>query len=250
MNQTRIIFTQGGKGGVGKTEVALSLISWLESKDLRPLLFDFDIENTNKSGLQNFYPKARKLDIHQPGNLDEFFSVCHEPDTDVVVADMGAGAGAATYKWFAQAFEFAQDMQIAFTAVGVTTNDAGAVQSILTWANNLKARVDYLVVLNELSHHQCDFAYWHDAPEVSKFLKRAGPQVMTMAARVEAFQAELRNQCLTLQRIIDGDHEVQEFCYMKNIVRAKRAQRELYQGFEAAAAILTPSPTLAAAKAS
>ena len=31
---TRIIFTQGGKGGVGKTEVALSLVSWLQQRGL------------------------------------------------------------------------------------------------------------------------------------------------------------------------------------------------------------------------
>ena len=238
---TRIIFTQGGKGGVGKTEVALSLVTWLHQQGLRPMLFDFDIENTNKSGLQNFYPEATKLDIHRPGNLDEFFSVCHEPTTNIVLADMGAGAGTATYKWFEQAFEFAQDMQIAFTAVGVTNNDAGAVQSILTWANNLRDRVDYLVVLNEMHIHQCDFEYWHQVPEVAKFLKVVKPEVMLMSARVEEFQAELRNQCLTLQRVIDGDHDAKFFRYMKNIVRAKRAQRELYKGFDEAAAILTPA---------
>ncbi len=235
----RIIFTQGGKGGVGKTEVALSLASWLQERGLKPLLLDFDIENTNKSGLQNFYPQAEKFDLHQHGNLDEFFRVCQRADTDVVLADMGAGAGDAMFNWFNEAFDAAMDLDIAFTAVGVTTNEAGSVQSILKWASELRDRVDYIIVLNEMHSPRSDFEYWHQAAEA--FVAKMQPVVMTMAARVEEFQAEVRNQCVTLAQIIEGDAESEFFRYIKNLVRAKRYQRQLFNGFDEAAAILLPS---------
>jgi len=237
---TRVIFTQGGKGGVGKTEVAIALASWLHERGLRPLLLDFDVENTNKSGLQNFYPTAEKFDVHQHGTLDEFYRVCQTPDIDVILADMGAGAGVTTYHWFEDAFDLTQDMNISFTAVGVTINDAGSVQSILKWASNLSDKVDYLVVLNEMHHPRNPFEYWHDAVDVARFIKTFKPDVMTMSARVEEFQAELRNQTLTLEKVIRGDVDSDFFRYIKNSVRAKKYQRNLFEGFDAAAKLLVP----------
>ena len=235
----RVIFTQGGKGGVGKTEVALSLATWLREHKDHPLLLDFDIENTNKSGLQSFYPEAEKINLHQHSSLDEFFRVCQRADTDIVLADMGAGAGEATFNWFNEAFDAAADMDIAFTAIGVTTNDAGSVQSILKWATELRDRVDYVIVLNEMHSPRCGFEYWHQAADA--FVTKMRPSVMTMSARVEEFQAEVRNQCVTLAQIIEGDVESDYFRYIKNLVPAKRYQRQLFTGFEEAAAILLPS---------
>ena len=73
--KTRVVFTQGGKGGVGKTEVLNCLINWYREQGFTPVLLDFDIENTNKSGLQNFFPEATKIDVHHEGALDEFFDI-------------------------------------------------------------------------------------------------------------------------------------------------------------------------------
>ena len=237
---TRVVFTQGGKGGVAKTEVVLSLIAWYQEQGLSPALLDFDIENSNKSGLQNFYPKARKLDVHKEGTLDAFFDVCDSAE-GIVVAGLGAGAGEATYQWFNDAFEDAEESGIRFTSVGVTIDDGGAVQSVLKWGKKLQGRVEYLIVLNEMGQRGCEFGYWKAEEATGRFEKAFAPHIMVMQARIQAFQAELRNQCLTLQRVIDADHDCKTFRYMKNIFRAKRAQRELFAGFDEAADILTPS---------
>ena len=166
----RVVFTEGGKGGVGKTEIAINLATWYERQGIKPKLIDFDAENTDKSGLKSFLPEATKLDIHAPGALDHFFDAC-ETDDRVVLADMGAGAGAATYDWFEKMFEDSREMNIRFTAVGVTTNDPGAVISILQWAKHLKRRVDYLVVLNALRATDETFDYWRQDPSVEKFVR-------------------------------------------------------------------------------
>lgn len=237
---TRVIFTQGGKGGVGKTEVTLALVSWLRSKGLSPALLDFDIENTNKSGLQNFFPEAAKLDVHAEGSLDEFFNVCHECPNRVVVADLGAGAGESTFQWFDDAFEDTVEMEIVFTSVGVTTDDAGAVQSVLKWASKLQTRTQYLVVLNEMQKRGCDFGFWHAVPAVEDFKKALNPHFMTMWARIQDFQAELRNHSVTLQDVIDGKVESDYFKRMKNFRLAKRYQRQMFAGFDSVSEILLP----------
>ncbi|MBK1884405.1 hypothetical protein JIN85_18455 [Luteolibacter pohnpeiensis] len=237
---TRVVFTQGGKGGVAKTEVILSLIAWYEKQGIHPALLDFDIENTNKSGLKNFYPKARKMDVHREGALDEFFDVCDQNESGLVVADLGAGAGEATYRWFDEAFDDAADFGIAFTSIGVTTNEAGAVQSILKWANQLQDRVEYLIVLNKFREPDCDFAYWNAEPATGRFIEAFSPKIMTMGSRIQEFQAELRNRSATLQQVIDGKVETSFFKLSKNLFRAKRYQRDMFEGFDLASEILLP----------
>lgn len=235
----RVVFTQGGKGGVGKTEVALALASWYRSLGVDAALLDFDIENANNSGFQSFYPEALKLDLHAEGSLDAFFGA-FDSGADIVLADLAGGASNAAQAWFDEAFEYAQEMGIAFTAVGVTTNDTGAIQSILKWAGHLQDAVDYLIVLNEMRSPRCSFSYWHEEPAIASFIETLEPIVITMKARLEEFQAEVRNQACTLESIIAGEVDSEFFCYSRNLVRAKIYQRGLYEGFHAARRILLP----------
>ena len=234
----RVVFTEGGKGGVAKTEVVLSVVAWYHQQGIPTFLLDFDIENTDKSGLQNFYPEAIKLDVHKEGALDEFFEICNRDEDEVIVADLGAGAGAATFSWFDQTFEDAQDFDICFTAIGVTTNEADSVQSILKWASHLQDRVDYLIVLNEMKERNSEFEYWHDEKAVKSFVKTLNPNIMKMGMRVQEFQSELRNQTTTLQKVLVGDVNTAFLRKPKNLARARRYQRELFAGFDKAAEIL------------
>jgi len=241
MNHSRrIIFTQGGKGGVAKTELVLSLISWYRSLGLSPLLLDFDVENTNKSGLQNFYPEAEKYDVHSEGALDRFFDICDEQQSEIIIADLGSGAGMATYHWFNEVYEDASDLGIRFTSVGVTTNEAGAVQSVLKWGHHLQDRVDYLIVLNEFREPGSKFEYWNQEPAVAQFKEVLSPRIMVMNSRIQELQAELRNRTTTLQQIIDGEVEIPYFKKTRNIVRARAYQRHLFEGFDTAKDILLP----------
>jgi hypothetical protein len=236
----RIVFTQGGKGGVGKTDLSLSLVSWYLQNGVRPILFDFDVENTNKSSLQNFYPEARKHDVHREGSLDELFEVCDQQAVEIVLADLGSGAGQAAYRWFDMAYEDAHALNIRFTAIGVTTNEAGSVQSILKWADHLQDRVDYLIVLNEMREYESAFEYWHSEPAVEVLISTFSPRVMRMDARIPEFQSELRNQVCTIQDVIDGKAKSPFLRRMKNRMRANRYQRVLFEGFDAASTILLP----------
>ena len=139
--------------------------------------------------------------------LDRFFDVCEEEDNTVFIADLGSGAGTSAYKWFDEVFEDAHELGLKFTSVGVTTNDAGAVQSVLKWAHHLQNKVDYLIVLNELGEFGSKFEYWYQEPAVTRFEKILSPHVMRMKARIQELQAEMRNRTTTIQQIIDGEVE-------------------------------------------
>ncbi len=238
----RAVFTQGGKGGVGKTEVAIALATWYRANGIKPTLLDFDVENADKAGFQTYFPEAGKIDVHREGSLDAFFNA-FDDGTTVVLADLAGGSSNAAERWFEEAAEYAVEMNVAFTAIGVTTNDASSVQSILKWAGHLQDAVDYLIVLNEMRSPRCAFQYWHDNENVAEFIEAASPTVMTMMSRLEEFQAEVRNHACTLDQIIHGKVDAKFFRYSRNIVRAKIYLRQLFEGFSNAADILLPNST-------
>ncbi len=245
----RAVFTQGGKGGVGKTEVAIALASWYRARGIKPALLDFDVENADKAGFQTYYPEATKIDVHREGSLDAFFNA-FDRGTRVVLADLAGGSSNAAEAWFEEAAEYAVEMNVAFTAVGVTTNEASSIQSILKWAGHLQDAVDYLVVLNEMRSPRCPFQYWHDNPTVADFVEAMNTSVMTMKSRLEEFQAEIRNHACTLDQIIQGKVDAKFFRYSRNVVRAKIYLRQMFEGFEEAADILLPRDLATAAEAS
>ena len=117
--QKQVLLTQGGKGGSGKTELSVSAVDFVKKRGFKPLLLDFDRENTDNSGLQNFHTEAIKLDVHQEGALDTFFDICDREESNLIIADLPAGAGLETFQFFNDAFEDAEEVGIRFTAIGV-----------------------------------------------------------------------------------------------------------------------------------
>jgi MinD superfamily P-loop ATPase len=59
--QKRIILTMGGKGGVGKTGVTLTIAEWLGSHEVPFTLLDLDTENKARGSLKHYYGQARKV---------------------------------------------------------------------------------------------------------------------------------------------------------------------------------------------
>ncbi len=129
---SRIVFTQGGKGGVGKTAFSTLLVEWYASKKAPSAPIHMDSENKNRGSLAHFFPEARKANIQRPRGLDDFVHVLDE-GAAIVVADMGAGAGEVAHRWFDSMHEQAKGNGIAFTAVGLVTPDPASVSSILAW---------------------------------------------------------------------------------------------------------------------
>ena len=119
--RSQILFTQGGKGGVGKTTIITPLTAWIRSKGFHPVLLDFDNENREKSSFQSFYPEAQKIDIHAPDALDRVFHFLETPGS-IVIADQGAGSGAETFSWFNRTAEIVHEFADV-TSIGIVTKD-------------------------------------------------------------------------------------------------------------------------------
>jgi anion-transporting ArsA/GET3 family ATPase len=92
-NSKRVVFTMGGKGGVGKTGVMVALAEWFEANEIPVTLLDLDTENKARGSLKHFFNgSVTKVNIHTPAGLDAF--VDHlDSGSEIILADMGAGAG-------------------------------------------------------------------------------------------------------------------------------------------------------------
>ena len=236
--RSQILFTQGGKGGVGKTTVIAALTAWIRTKGFDPILLDFDNENRDKSSFQSFYSEALKIDIRAPDSLDRVFHFLETPG-NIVIADQGAGSGAETFSWFDRTAEIVREFADV-TSIGIITKDPGSVESVLTWAYHLGDRVRYLIVLNELVRGT-GFDAWTDTPEVRAFVATATPKVIGLQNRNPDFEDMLRANRLTLERVIAKDHSIEWFKSLTRIVQARRYQQEAYSAFESASQILVPS---------
>lgn len=236
--RSHILFTQGGKGGVGKTTVVTALTGWIRAKGFDPILLDFDNENREKSSFQGFYPEAPKIDIHAPDSLDRVFHFLEAPGT-VVIADQGAGSGAETFSWFDRTAEIVQEFADV-TSIGIVTKDPGSVASVLSWAYHLGGRVRYLIVLNELVRGT-GFDAWCATPQVNEFVASAKPSIIAFQNRNPDFEDMLRANHLTLEKVINKEHSISWFRSLTRIVQARRYQQEAYNAFESASHILLPS---------
>ena len=85
-----IVFSCGGKGGVGKTTVATSVADYYATRGIAATLFDCDTENKQRGSLSHFFPSAEKLDIRAERGLDRFVDIALAADARVALADLAA----------------------------------------------------------------------------------------------------------------------------------------------------------------
>src|SRR5439155_718795 len=112
-------------------------------------LLDCDTENETKGTLLQFFPdRCRKIDIRKPTGLDAFIEEAVDGNKPIVVADLGAGSGRDTEQWFNAMFDQIKGLGLVFTAVGTITANPASVETVFSWAENLKKRVSYLIVRN------------------------------------------------------------------------------------------------------
>ena len=84
----RVVFTMGGKGGVGKTGVVVALAEWFHVNEIPVTLLDLDTENKARGSLKHFFDDTvTKVDVHTPAGLDAF--VDHlDGGAPILLADM------------------------------------------------------------------------------------------------------------------------------------------------------------------
>jgi len=233
---SRIVFTQGGKGGVGKTAFASLLVEWYAKKATTFTLLDLDTENKSRGSLGHFFPDARKVNIHTSDGLDTFVDVLDE-GKPLVIADMGAGAGAVAHRWFDSMFSSIQEIGVAFTAIGIVTPDPASVESVLSWAKALQRRVDYLIVKNSLTD-PADFTYWEQSPQAAEFRRIFQPRVIEMEYRLPKVENPARQHGFTMNKVAERKADIHELQQTTVVMRAQAYRRNLFAELERVQEIL------------
>jgi MinD-like ATPase involved in chromosome partitioning or flagellar assembly len=223
---SRVIFTQGGKGGVGKTAFTTLLVDWYAKQGASYTLLDLDTENKARGSLGHFFPHARKVDIHTSEGLDAFVDVLDD-GSSVVIADMGAGAGAVTHRWFDSMYSSVAESGVAFTAIGLVTPDPASVESVLSWARALQHRVQYLIVKNALTD-PADFSYWEQTEVAASFRRTFQPKEISMEYRLPKVENPARQHGLTINRVADRQTDVRELQQTTVVMRAQAYRRNLF----------------------
>lgn len=190
-----IVFSCGGKGGVGKTTVATAIADFYGSRAIPATLFDCDTENKQRGSLSHFFPDAAKLDIRAERGLDRFVDTMLTAKTPVALADLAAGSGHDTFEWIDTMFDGLSAEGFRFTAVATITSAASSVETLFTWSAALRDRVRYLVVKNRVAGD--DFGYFDDTESGRAFMATAQPAVIELRARAREIQTELDNRGLT-----------------------------------------------------
>jgi len=235
----RVVFTMGGKGGVGKTGVMVALAEWFEAHEIPCTLLDLDTENKARGSLKHYFDgSAAKVNINTPAGLDTF--VDHlESGASVILADMGAGSGQIAADWFDSMYEDVAAGGVVFTAIGVITPDPASVESVLAWASRLQDRVEYMIVENAVSP-LADFAYWHSTEQAMQFRKVFAPTIIHMDFRLAELENPARQHGVKLGQIAERSTTVDELRRASLVIRAQSYRRKLFAEFDQAKAVLLP----------
>lgn len=235
----RVIFSMGGKGGVGKTSVMTGLAEWFEENQIPVALLDLDTENKAKGSLTHFFEsRVPKINIHTPAGLDAFVDILAE-DAPAILADMGAGAGKITHDWFHRMYPDVHAAGVVFTAVGVVTSDPASVESVVNWGTALENRVDYVIVENNLTEHT-DFTYWHANAQAEEFRKRYQPSIIRLDYRLADLENAARNHGATLGRVARRTTGAPELQKASLVMRAQSARRRMFEEFDRVKELLLP----------
>jgi hypothetical protein len=143
----------GGKGGVGKTVVALLLADYFDRHKVPYFTADCDAENQGKPGASFAHwmgDKAVRLNLRDVDDCDAMLKGASQSPAPIVIADVPGNAGPDVHDWWRDAVSPAtlKKLKLRVTGVGVTVPEPGASDSVADWIAAMGNSIDYLVALN------------------------------------------------------------------------------------------------------
>src|SRR5260370_848451 len=90
-DRKQIIFTEGAKGGGGKTTLLSSLADFFLAESIPVKLVDADIDNKSRGSLSHLFRGTPKIDIRTDHGLDQFIGLVLDDNAQTVLADRGLG---------------------------------------------------------------------------------------------------------------------------------------------------------------
>lgn len=231
----RVIFTLGGKGGIGKTFAMVLLAEYFTYHSIPHVILDCDIENKLKGSISSFFADTKKIDPRKPDGLDVFIDAALDGTSPIVLADLAANTGVDVKRWFGQMYNASHRKGISFLAVASVTANPGSLETLFSWANFLEDKVDYLICRN-LS--QGEIPLWDNGEKSKEFKGIFQPKEITFEARIPEWQTELENHGLTLTKAMESDHSM--FRLASAQIRLESLRDQAFAEFDSIREILVP----------
>jgi cellulose biosynthesis protein BcsQ len=220
-----------GKGGVGKSFLAINLVQYLKDKSIQFVACDSDNEN---STLKRFHPDAEFINLAQPRSLDEMFRAFER--TDLVVVDCRAASTDVFLRYFA-AIDVASVLRVLdarLTLLMPVNHEADSLDQVQRLVEAMADHARFVIIRNQV--HADAFTLYDQSQVRVRLLKKLEAKEITML-RMEEWLVEGLNR---LNLTITNATKHESF-YLLDRQRLMTWQRRLYEQIDSVASLTLPN---------
>jgi len=220
-----------GKGGVGKSFLAVNLIQYLKDKSIPFVACDSDNEN---STLKRFYPDAEFINLAQSRSLDDMFRALDR--ADLVIVDCRAASTDVFLRYFA-AIDIAavlRTLDARLTLLMPVNHEADSLDQVQRMVEAMADHARFVIIRNQV-HAELFTLYDQSAVRV-RLLKQLAAKEITMPRMEEWLVEGLNRGNLTITAA--AKHES---FYLLDRQRLVTWQRRLYEQIESTTDLLLPN---------
>jgi len=227
-----VVFTIGGKGGVGKSWLIALLTDWYRARKIAFRAIDLDNENNTFS---RFYREAQYVDITSQQELDAMIDGIIQDAAPVTVIDMRAASTDRLDPWLKKA-DFIQALQdeygIAFTAIGVVDSSADSVSNIGFWARDVLGGggvFRFVIALNQVRGEELSYT---DSKERAEYQKTLKPAEIVLPKLEDWLHRELEKADITVGAAVALTDPKNPLTTFMNRTRLKRYEAAVFAEFD------------------
>lgn len=220
-----------GKGGVGKSFLAVNFVQYLKDRSIPHLAIDTDNEN---STLKRFHPEAVFLDIADTKEIDTILASLEK--TDLVIVDCRAASSDIFLDYFDELriFELLDGLGAGLTVVSPVNHETDSLEQIRQLADRLDDNCRYVVVKNQALTER--FAAYEQSKTRARLVNELGAREITMPKLYDWLVADLNFRDLTITAgIRDSALTIMDRQRLKNW------QRRFYEELDSVRDFLLPS---------
>jgi hypothetical protein len=233
-----VVFSIGGKGGVGKSWLIALLIDWYIALKIQFHAIDLDNENNT---LSRFYHAAEFIEVSSERDLDGMIEKIVESDTALTVIDMRAASTDRVEPWLRKVdFDsLLHDHGVRFTAVGVVDTSSDSVANVGFWAKDVLANKNmrYVIGQNKVRGEELTYPTSAEAKEYRETLDVIEVEIPKLEGWV---QLKLEEADLRVGAALDLTDPANPLTKFMTKCRLKKYQQAVFAELEKARDRLLP----------
>lgn len=229
-----IVFTIGGKGGVGKSWLIALLIDWYRALGIAFQAFDLDNENNTLSRFYGAESEAEYVDVAKQRELDAMIEKIIRDERPLTVIDMRAASTDRIQPWFKQVDLAAlrEDHGIRMTAIGVVDSSADSVSNIGFWVKDILEGgkgFRFVIAQNQVKGEELTYPESKERAEYQKTLDLAE---ITLPKLEDWLHKELETAHLRVGVAVQSTDPASPLTTFMNRSRLKKYQQAVFAEFD------------------